>query len=379
MIDYYRHGMDKKLNQIVVAGSHDAGITGGSDNVQTQDLDIAGQAEAGVRVFDLRIAAATTGSHGGGLKTAALVTYHGGGKTEVKSRVVARTGALTEVERLNLYYGSFGLGLTGILVAARNFVTAHPNEFLILKFDKCSNWALIAEACISVLDDTLYKTKGNINNRTLQELKGSVIVLFTADGLAEIPAIQRKYPNGCGIHGIKNMYSKAGPSAVYEEDYDGIQYFGKGGTSLKNIFGNKIKENQKTQAKLMKKGGDGNPDVMGMMYWTSTGLLESIRTRNEKMWSGSNVTALKRLWTNGLSESIESRIPKSIDASSHGAGGVLKAFMPNIVMIDFADAAKCATIDELNTVAATALTNASIAVADASKRAREVLGSAGVI
>ena len=57
MITYYELGASKQLNEIVVAGSHDAGITSGGTNVKTQALDIGEQAQAGVRVFDLRIAA----------------------------------------------------------------------------------------------------------------------------------------------------------------------------------------------------------------------------------------------------------------------------------------------------------------------------------
>ena len=56
-IRYIALGEDKQLNEIVVAGSHDAGITGGDKNERTQSLNIAEQAKAGIRVFDLRIAA----------------------------------------------------------------------------------------------------------------------------------------------------------------------------------------------------------------------------------------------------------------------------------------------------------------------------------
>lgn len=57
MTAFLGHYANKQLNQIVFPGSHDAGIYGqGKDNVITQSLDIAGQANAGVRFFDLRIA-----------------------------------------------------------------------------------------------------------------------------------------------------------------------------------------------------------------------------------------------------------------------------------------------------------------------------------
>jgi hypothetical protein len=138
-----------------------------------------------------------------------------------------------------------------------------------------------------------------------------------------------------------------------------MQYFGKGGTNPFNVFSDKQKENQKKQRKLMRKGASADPDVMGMMYWTTTGLLESIQKRNDKMWKAKNVSALQKLWTQGLSEAIEARLPANVDPTSHASGQTLKVFMPNIVMIDFADPAKCKVIYELNTVAASELANAA--------------------
>ena len=360
MIRYYQLGSDKQLNQIVVAGSHDAGITGGGNNIQTQDLDIAGQAQAGVRVFDLRIAAAGLSVNHGLGKEVELKSFHADAKlmkNETKSRYVPDLNRTENVTRTKLRGGAFGLGLSGMLQDAKGFVTTNPDEFLILKFDKSSNWGLIAEMCVSILGTTIYKGAGNLNRKTLRDLRGKVIVLFTSAGVAEVA---RTHPVGSGILGIKNLYSKDAP-AVYDPSYDGMQYFGKGGTSVVKPWG-KIAENESKQATLMKKGGDGNPDVIGMMYWTSTGISESIRTRNDKMWNGTNVAALNAMWTNGLAESIESRIAKSVDPTSHASGGTLKAFMPNIVMIDFADPAKCQTIYDLNRVAGTALTRAALAL-----------------
>ena len=58
MILYYQLGAKKRLNEIVMAGRHNAGITKGGGNAMTQKLDIQGQALAGVRLFDLRVAGA---------------------------------------------------------------------------------------------------------------------------------------------------------------------------------------------------------------------------------------------------------------------------------------------------------------------------------
>ena len=76
MIDYYTNYGHKKLNEVVLAGSHDAGITGGGSNVKTQKHDILAQAQAGVRVFDLRIAAESYTPTVGGAKEVSLRTYH---------------------------------------------------------------------------------------------------------------------------------------------------------------------------------------------------------------------------------------------------------------------------------------------------------------
>src|SRR5262249_58359308 len=125
-INYYQLGANKRLNEIVVAGSHDAGITSGAANVQTQDLNIADQARAGVRVFDIRIA-----STGGAQPL--LKTYHGAKIDPAKESI----------------RGAFGEGLSKILSDAKNFVTSahYLDEFLVLKFDKCSNWPDIARQC----------------------------------------------------------------------------------------------------------------------------------------------------------------------------------------------------------------------------------------
>jgi hypothetical protein len=360
MIKYYLLGADKRLCDIVIAGSHDAGITKGKDNVQTQDQDIGGQANDGVRIFDLRIAAEKlTVNHGLG-KEVELRAFHADSKlmsNKTTTRYVPALNRNEVVTQTKLRGGAFGLGLSAMLQSAKTFVTTNTDEFLILKFDKSSNWRLIAETCVKELGASIYKGQGNLNLKTLRDLRGKVIVLFTSAGVAEVALT---HPPGSGILGIKNLFSKEAPG-VYDPLYNGMQYFGKGGTSVSNPWG-KIAENEEKQSKLMKKGGDGNPNVIGMMYWTTTGVSESIAARNNKMWTGSNITALRAMWTNGLQESIQSRIAKTVDPATHAAGGVLKAFMPNIVMVDFADTHKCRIIHELNAVGSNALVQASTAL-----------------
>lgn len=335
-------GKDAVLNTIVMAGSHDAGITQGGGNAKTQKLDIYQQADAGVRLFDLRIAVAKTNQTHGGVKVAEMRAYHADGiakKQETKTRFVSEIGRTVVVDRSKIRAGTFGETLEDMLTQAAQFVLNNSTEFLILKFDKCLNWPVVAEACIALLGTTIYTGGGNLNLKTLDELAGHVIVVFTSEGLT---AIAPAYGAAQGIYGIVNCYG----GAAYRAGYQGLQYFGKGGTSLMGI--RPVTENRRKQRGLMLDGIQADRQVMGMMYWTSTGLIGNIKTRNKRMWSRTNQLGLQKTWQNGLGESIKARLHKVVPDTG---GAVLKTFMPNIVMIDFADAAKCDAIMSLNHVA----------------------------
>lgn len=340
MINYQELGPDKRINEIVLVGSHDAGVTNGGGNTQTQDLDIHGQATSGVRVFDIRIIGAVV-KKGTASAVVDLKAYHGKGPEKNKTGVSLHTGEVVTTKVKSMWGGAFGMSLTKILSDASKFVTQNPTEFLMLKFDHCSNWMGIAEACVTVLGNTIYKEGGNLNTKTLRNLQGKVIVLFTSDGLE---AVHHMYGIPQGILGIKNLVK----GGAYDPNYHGLQYFGKGGTSIMKPF-NKLEQNVKKQKKLMAKGAAGNPEVVGMMYWTTTGINESIRDRNTGMWSQPNVARLKQMWEGGLSDAIESRNNKFRKIDGFDSGVTLKAFMPNIVMIDFAEPIKCGHIFELNT------------------------------
>lgn len=348
MVTYYKLGSDKQLNEIVMAGSHDAAITQGSANAQTQDLDIFDQALAGVRIFDIRITGSVVKKGGGG-EVLALKAYHGPGGKSTKSGVDLRTGQATDMKVKSLSGGTYGMTLSKILNDASKFVQTYREEFLILKFDKCDNWGMIAEACVDILGERICTLKGNLNLRKLSELKGQVIVLFPKKGLTELGW---KEAHKRGILGFENLKS----GGTFNPDFNGLQYFGKGGTSIAKPFG-KIGQNVSKQAKLMKKGVRTSPDVMGMMYWTTTGVFESIKERDATMWTKVKKDSLRKLWTKGLYESISERIGAVLDGKAHCNGPVLKAFMPNFVMIDFASEDKCETIFDLNTVASVDLTD----------------------
>lgn len=351
-------GGSKRLNEVVFAGSHDAGINDGSWFVKTQKHNIILQAIAGVRIFDLRIAATSVSGKVGGVKKAELKTYHGAlyeskGSTRHignNDQVIDRYGAMPGTK--------FGGGLSEILSQAQSFVQDMPSEFLLLKFDHCKNWELIAEACQAEADNYLYKGTGNLNTKTLDELKGKIIVLFSPDGLAAID--RNRFNQRSGIHGIRNLYSKDGPGKVYDVDYPGLQYVGKGGTSAftpLTFAKGKMKENVKKQTARLGAAVGMDPEVIGMMYWTTTGFLGSIKSRNDKMWKAHQEPRMAQLWSNGLEVAVSERLGKDLPLLGMAKGAKIKMFMPNFVMIDFADPQKCKVIADLNKLASTTLTN----------------------
>jgi hypothetical protein len=382
-ITYYGLGPCRQLNEIVIVGSHDAGITRGAWNAMTQDLDILGQAEAGARFFDLRVAAASASLLG---NRAVLKAFHADGilKVSWKTKKLMNLepenpynqGQFAErrIKQSRLLAGAFGLDLSQILLQASAFVYHNPTEFLILKFDKCTNWPLIAEACMTILGKNyvtmkpdpnncpLYKKTGSLNTMTLQELRGKVIVLFSEKGLITLSPDQRGPDSG--IHGWRNLKGTEFLATAYDSQYDGMQYYGKGGTPVMMPLASlKINWQRKKQVKLMREAVPCGAQVMKMAYWTTTGVFNSIRRRNNQMWSQKNVEKLRRIWYECLDDAFKELTSAGItDLASAVAVPIIKTHLPNIVMIDFVDQAKCRTIYDLNTIGGpAALYNAALA------------------
>ena len=362
-IRYMDLGGGKRLNEIVIVGTHDAGITSGKSNVKTQTLDIAGQAAAGVRFFDVRVAATSVTVNG--VKHIEMKTFHADGmfvKNETKQRMVNPSGLpnqarMETVTRSKLKAGDWGLSLDTVLTQARDFVTtpATSSEFLILKFDKCTNWPLIAEACISVLGPTLYTGGGNINRKTLNELAGHVVVLFSPAGHRAHLYAEHGLANP-GILKFANL-AKAdddGARQAYNTTYDGLQYFGNfGDTAMKTTTAKKISTNTKKQVSHMTEARLVPPDAIRMMYWTTTGLNQSIKERDTEMWRPPHLRGFLEAWNAGMGASVSAHAPPVVHGQPHIATATqIKVYMPNIIMIDFAERSKTTLIYNLNRVAA---------------------------
>jgi len=342
----------RRLTEIIFAGSHDASITSGSSSAQTQSKNIAEQADAGVRLFDLRILARKYDDG-----SASLVGYHGisGGKGK-DSYSNTHTGKTHNLKTNSSIKGEFGEHLSDMLKQARKFVE-DTGEFLIFKFDKSTNYAVIAEYCVKLLGDSIYKPIGiEFGKLTLDDLSKKVVCVFNDSALTEM----KPFTAADGILGFRSLRGDNNAVGRYDAKYPGLQYYGKGGTDWKKIYQTqnmKMKDNEGIQKKMLLKMGkqkeDFAADVLGMMYWTSTGFTSSIKDRDEKaMWGKTGVRRMNELWRQGLEASIANQLERDrIKVLEFGGVRRMKAYFPNIIMIDFADEGKCQTIADLNTVA----------------------------
>jgi hypothetical protein len=347
---------NKRLNEIVIPGSHDAGIYGkGKKNIVTQSLNIAQQAMVGVRWYDLRIATMKTSTGAFEQRSFHLTSPLVIGKKKDHQNVD--------------HFGGWGSDTLGkMLTQAKDFVKAYSTEFLILKFSKSYNLQGVVDACVEVLGEYQYKrlSKANLNLMRVGDLAGKVITLFDEKDIAKLnlPIGDDRY---LGIKKYRELYdSDTKTSKVYDKTFDGLQYFGKY-SNTPEVDVNTKKQNDILQAGAM--GADR--DAMGMMYWTLTGtgkhltVFRSIKSRDKGLWTNNSVQSLNETWENGLMQAIRAQMGRDFQyAIEHrrnkfkiGGGGTWKAFMPNIVMMDFADEKKCETILELNTIANTQINN----------------------
>ena len=148
MTDLLAKKPDIRLNELMMPGSHDAGMyVEGSEKAITQSLEIHGQLQAGSRYFDLRVCQTFQGPW----------TYHGA--------------------------VDYGGSLEAILKDVARFMTANPEETVFLKFRSYALNDLVPtiDMVKRLLDPYLYKTQTVPNFATLQLslLKGRVIVALT--------------------------------------------------------------------------------------------------------------------------------------------------------------------------------------------------------
>jgi hypothetical protein len=307
-----------------------------------------------------------------------LQTYHGSLSTKTKTRFVTIGGVPQPrvVERSTMKYEGWGLSLNSILQGAHDFVTLDdPNEFLLLKFDKCKNWELIAEAAVATLGNTMYHASGDVNTKTLEQLKGKVVVLFAKEGMDEIrdAATEARYqlnqrrprvaPNTPSLDSVvrwQNLQKE--PIPAYDPISTGLKYFGGFGDSmLSPTTSSKIKKNLAKQVSNMTAARSQDRRVLRMMYWTTTGVFQNIEDRNREMWQAPNLRNFLTAWDAGVSTSVMAHAPLTPGQVLVGGMPVatqIRNYFPNIIMIDFADQAKGDLIFGLNQMTTTQLPEA---------------------
>ncbi|TRX48382.1 hypothetical protein FNH22_29130 [Fulvivirga sp. M361] len=195
-----------KLDQIMMPGSHDAGMSelshcappGLADGyTKTQSGSIGQQLADGSRYFDIRV----------DYDYNALVTYH-------------RTKQ----------WGCNGQGLVQVLDQVKTFLTAHPSETAILKFSHIRDYddhdpavtkQKINELLNSYSDFIYVNASGSINlaEVILGNTRGKMILVFDYSEFIDPASGRFRYKNGDSIQSGANVtvYDRYSDTSDYEE------------------------------------------------------------------------------------------------------------------------------------------------------------------
>ena len=278
---------NKPLHEIVFPGSHDSGITEGGINVKTQTLSVLGpRTNAGCRYFDIRIKEHDVGI--GRSKQTHYDTYH--------AKFFPGTGATKRPVKLGGVYGSW---LDTVLSDCSTFAANPLNATEFLIFARLFEMRGLDRDCQQVHtaawhsplqgsgrfehQDTRTDSATGANHHSLRRQGGEGYFGYAFPFGHRHTLCKSTFQGG-----RQNCYR--GP---HTPDYDGLQYFGKFGEttsagkylSKTKAQDTKIKENVKKQIKYLSKGTAAPPQVLGMMYWTTTGIRDTI-DRNNRMWQG---------------------------------------------------------------------------------------------
>ncbi|MDC0535731.1 hypothetical protein OAO18_07985, partial [Francisellaceae bacterium] len=269
------------LNNIVMPGSHDAGMSelhncGVSPEAltKTQSLNISGQLNAGSRYFDIR-----PGVHGNA-KTGTLVTYHG-----------------TDV-------GCNGQTIEGVLDNAISFLEKNPSEMVVLNVshtrDDKTPKKLIELLKEKKYSDYLYKddeNEFNLLTKKISAYRGKILVVFETFKAADIRKEKLCY----------DQYIE--PSNGFFSDIDFIVYDQYTRTNDYHVM-------QHDQLKkLSAEGALGQENKLFLLSWTLTpnGPLGNV---------------------NALTNTAHGHLPYLL-TQKIGHQEIAKGHVPNIVYLDF--------------------------------------------
>jgi hypothetical protein len=301
---------DLELCQIVMPGSHDAGMwtTTGSGiswntHVITHDKDITGQLNAGCRFFDFRV-----------------FNYNATGKTKPKDLYFGHYAEkiLFIGGRGNSLAGRFGAQVVPVFKAIKTWIENNDTEVVFLRFShiNSSNRSVVVQTVKDELGDVLLKTAkthdtDNFAHNQLKEIKGHVVAIFdVGDGFTND-----------SLNGIMTYKSYKKVDFIPQCTKDiFLQLCGE--YSNESTY-SKMHPKQKARHKEHKKHiADNNSTHLHVIYFTFTSGVKNIKEMT-KQYDNSFPTFLNEFVTH--------------QATSHGC---------NIVMLDFINENKCQQVVE---------------------------------
>ncbi|MCF6281465.1 MAG: hypothetical protein L3J28_04505 [Candidatus Polarisedimenticolaceae bacterium] len=171
----YIMGRDLSLSEIVMPGSHDAGvfedqqtnagILGSKKAAICQSGGLKSQLEAGSRLFDLRA------------RLVRQTNLIGDGNSPFEPTTSVDKG------RVRFYHGGKKLGTKGGGVAeqleeVKAFLQDNRTEFCILRFTKTQCPNAVTNLVNEILGDLLYTAGGNLAKHKVDRMQGRVIAVF---------------------------------------------------------------------------------------------------------------------------------------------------------------------------------------------------------
>jgi hypothetical protein len=270
----------KWLRQIVLPGSHDAGVYGTAqtitrgvpgflsnpkNSIVCQHSDFGRQAMAGSRFFDCRVFLRKTTD----AATGAKVTEQKLGHFFKEKVPLSKQPAM----------GGYGGALTAVVGQALDFVIANPSEFIILRFShtyhptECVNAIRHVIAGNPAYPGALYTQTGNIATKTIGSLRGRVIMVFDEK-------FNHHITPGQGIHRFKKFSADA-------EHIDGLATCGAFASSsdISKVHADTLRAVAKHRTDHL-----GTPGHLHFIYWQQTGgdvyKNTTAPTKEGKQWSG---------------------------------------------------------------------------------------------
>lgn len=319
------------LRQIVMPGSHDAGVYGTTQTilrasalvkdsyVVCQHSDFAMQAAAGSRFFDCRVFFRKKPGTGGFLKTPTYENRLGHFAKETVSGSKEPT------------LGGYGGALEAVVRQALDFVIGSPTEFVILRFSHTYH----PTECVAEIKqiirskpayaNAVYKQAGNIAAKPISALRGKVIMVFDEKFHHHITPSE-------GIHRFKKY--KDGLAHI-----DGLATCGTFSSSKKM---EKVHEGAISAVdKHMKHPGDPGTAHLHFIYWQQTagmfGEKDVYKTTAAPKVAG-------KQWSGGAHANLGDFVSE-LGQKNPSGGGRLAA---NVISHDFVDATTCEKIIRLN-------------------------------